>query len=269
MASVFMSHAREDRLFARKLSADLRSHGHSVWIDDAEIRIGDHIIQKIRDGLDSSDFVAAILSEASLASFWVQRELDIASTNEIDQRGRVLPLMRQQVPLPGFLRGKKYGDFTLDDKYPDSLAELLDVLGPPPAPPSVLAEQEVERLKKELVGALETLERHRAEASRASGLLYIRKSDKLRAKIEVANRHYPIHRVINDTYSFDLAGIPLTLDSVLQALSDNEVRGASQLLRKLITIEDKWPEIASMMEAYGDLLQAIKGSQPKVMYAYD
>jgi hypothetical protein len=73
MPSIFLSHSHEDKLFARKLAADLRAAGHSVWIDEAEIRIGDSLVEKIRDGLDQVDYVAAVISAASVGSPWVKK----------------------------------------------------------------------------------------------------------------------------------------------------------------------------------------------------
>lgn len=64
LTSVFLSHSHADRPIARRLAADLRRAGHAVWIDEAEINIGDSLIEKIREGLDQVDFVAAIISSA-------------------------------------------------------------------------------------------------------------------------------------------------------------------------------------------------------------
>lgn len=43
MPYVFLSHSHANKDFARKLAADLRNAGHSVWIDEAEINIGDFL----------------------------------------------------------------------------------------------------------------------------------------------------------------------------------------------------------------------------------
>ncbi|WP_397533736.1 toll/interleukin-1 receptor domain-containing protein [Roseateles sp.] len=86
MSSVFLSHSHADKPFARKLAADLRLAGHAVWIDEAEINIGDSLVLKIREGLDQVDFVAAIISSHSVNSEWVTRELDIASNREMKEK---------------------------------------------------------------------------------------------------------------------------------------------------------------------------------------
>jgi hypothetical protein len=68
MSSIFLCHSHSDKSFARRIAADLRASGHSVWIDEAEIDIGDSLVGKIREGLDQVDFVAAILSSTSIES---------------------------------------------------------------------------------------------------------------------------------------------------------------------------------------------------------
>ena len=94
MSSIFLSHTHADKPIARRLAADLRAAGHSVWIDEAEIEIGDSLVEKIRNGLDQVEYVAALISSASVGSEWVKRELDIASNREIDEkRVVVLPLL--------------------------------------------------------------------------------------------------------------------------------------------------------------------------------
>lgn len=130
MSNVFLSHSHADKPFARRLAARLEAEGHGVWIDEAEINIGDSLIEKIRDGIDQVDYVAAILSSASIESEWVTRELDIASSREIEEkRVVVLPLLVEHVKLPGFLKGKFYGDFTDEAKFDEMLSLLLRKLG--------------------------------------------------------------------------------------------------------------------------------------------
>lgn len=125
--SVFMSHSWSDKTFVRKLAADLRDIGIRVWLDEAEIRIGDSLIQKIREGIDQIDYVAVVLSEKSTQSEWVRREVDIAMNQEIEQkRVKVLPLVKDKCDLPWFLKGKAYADFSKESKYGESLAKLVD-----------------------------------------------------------------------------------------------------------------------------------------------
>jgi hypothetical protein len=60
--------------------------GGRVWIDEADILVGDSLISKVREGLEGMDYVGAILSPDALASRWVREELDIAMNQQISGR---------------------------------------------------------------------------------------------------------------------------------------------------------------------------------------
>lgn len=127
---IFLSHNSNDKPFVRKLAADLESHGIRCWIDEAEIKIGDSLVQKIREGIDAVDYMAVVLTNNSINSPWVQREIDVSINKEILGKNiKVLPLMLEQCELPGFLLGKFYADFTTTDKYPETLKRLIQSLG--------------------------------------------------------------------------------------------------------------------------------------------
>lgn len=127
---VFLSHTHSDKSFVRQLAVDLENHGINYWLDEAEIKIGESLIQKIREGIDNYDYLLAILSPNSVKSAWVQRELDIATNQEIAGHSvKVLPVMYQPVEMPGFLLGKRYADFTKPENYNESLKNLIQSMG--------------------------------------------------------------------------------------------------------------------------------------------
>jgi hypothetical protein len=258
LSSVFLSHSHADKPFARRLAADLRGAGHAVWIDEAEINIGDSLIEKIREGLDQVDFVAAIISSASVASKWVTRELDIASNREIEEsRVVVLPLLVESVDLPGFLKGKFYGDFTDQSRYDETLALLLRKLGavsPPVTPPS----EELAHLRAQLSSAQAAAAEHEAALHTHQSIALRGKSQKLRDAIAAANKNFPFHAPINVTHAFEVCNTPVTLDYLLWAIAKSERKGAHQL-EALLSIDNKWPEVHAMLSAYESLLSAAKG----------
>lgn len=128
--SVFLSHNHADKPFVRRLAADLGNQGIPYWLDEAEIKIGESLIEKIRAGIDKVDFVAVVLSPNSVASPWVQREVDVAMNQEImGRRVKVLPLMYRTCELPGFLLGKRHADFTGAGSYPVALEDFVRSLG--------------------------------------------------------------------------------------------------------------------------------------------
>jgi hypothetical protein len=92
---VFICHASEDKekivgpIVEALIHADI-----SVWYDEAEIKWGDSIIQKVNEGLRISRFVIVVLSPSFVKKNWPQRELNAAlnieaSTGEV----KVLPLL--------------------------------------------------------------------------------------------------------------------------------------------------------------------------------
>lgn len=128
--SVFLSHNSLDKPFVRRLAVDLENQGVTCWIDEAEIKVGESLIEKIRAGLDTVNFVAVVLSQNSVASPWVQREVDVAMNQEIaGRRVKVLPIMYRTCELPGFLLGKLYADFTDEGRYDESLEKLVRSVG--------------------------------------------------------------------------------------------------------------------------------------------
>jgi hypothetical protein len=128
--SVFLSHNFADKPFVRRLATDLENQGISYWLDEAEIKVGESLIEKIRNGIDNVDYVAVVLSPNSIASPWVEREVDVAMNQEImGRRMKVLPLMYQKCDLPGFLLGKRYADFTEESRYAAALEDLVRSIG--------------------------------------------------------------------------------------------------------------------------------------------
>jgi len=257
MSSVFLSHSHSDKPLARRLAADLRAEGHVVWIDEAEIEIGDSLVEKIREGLDQVEYVAAIISSASVESEWVKRELDIASNREIDEnRVVVLPLISEKVELPGFLKGKFYADFSSEEKYNESFNLLLRRLGPSDLAPSV-SKEEYEKVREQLEDALEKAKSHKEEVDFHRDIALKGKSQKLVAAIEEANQKFPSHAPINAAYAFELDGFPITLDYVLWAISKSEMRG-SHPIEILLSLEQKWGSVEAMLEAYKDMVERMQ-----------
>lgn len=141
--SVFLCHSSTDKKFARKLAVSLASKGTKVWIDEAEIGIGDSLIDKIEEGIYGSKHLIAILSSNSVNSQWCREELKMAMVRQINAKGiTVLPVLVDECELPGFLQEKKYADFTIPRLFDQSLQELCSALDrhegleyrPPPLP---------------------------------------------------------------------------------------------------------------------------------------
>ena len=127
MAKVFLSHSSDDKEFVRTLAASLQECGIDSWIDEAEIHFGDSLIQRISDSIERIDLVIAVISEGSVDSSWVRKELEWALTREIQSRRIVvIPILLDRVDIPFFLVDKLYADFTDARTYADTVKRLAD-----------------------------------------------------------------------------------------------------------------------------------------------
>jgi len=112
---VFIAYSFKDAGYARRLAGDLKVKGLRVWIAEEEIRPGDSIQKRIEDALQTSGYLLALLSRASLESKWVQNEFQMALLRE--SRGkwpRVIPVLIEPVEVPAPIRDKMYVDLTHD-----------------------------------------------------------------------------------------------------------------------------------------------------------
>ena len=112
MAIVFISHSSKDKPFAKRLATDLADRGHTVWLDEWIIKIGECIVTKIERGISDADYVIIILSQNSVISEWVEREWKAKYWDEISKgQNLVLPLLIEDCHIPPLLKTKKYADF--------------------------------------------------------------------------------------------------------------------------------------------------------------
>lgn len=89
---VFISHAFEDKSFARALADELVNNGLRVWFDEFELKIGDSLSRKIDFGLSNSRFGIVVLSPNFFAKNWTQKELGALTAREIDGEDIILPI---------------------------------------------------------------------------------------------------------------------------------------------------------------------------------
>jgi len=124
---IFLSHSSKDKVFVRGLALDLGNAGHSPWLDEWEIRVGESIPTKVGEGLDQADAVAVVLSQNALQSRWVEREWQAKYWRELSEdRIMVLPILHENCNIPTLLATKRYADFR--DNYSLGLNQLLEAL---------------------------------------------------------------------------------------------------------------------------------------------
>lgn len=131
MIRLFLSHNSEDKAFVRMLGSSLTDRGFQVWVDEGEIKYGESLIRKISEGIDGADYLLAILSENSVKSNWVKKELEIAITKEIQGDGiKVVPLVIDDCNIPTYMIDKRYADFRSLDQFDEKVEKLFKSLIP-------------------------------------------------------------------------------------------------------------------------------------------
>ncbi|MCF4165457.1 toll/interleukin-1 receptor domain-containing protein [Zavarzinia compransoris] len=75
-ASVFISHASDDREFAERITAYLEQRGVRCFIAPRDIRAGADYAEQIIDGLDAAGAIVFLLSENSNKSVFVRKEIE-------------------------------------------------------------------------------------------------------------------------------------------------------------------------------------------------
>ena len=75
---VFVSHSWKDKTLARRVARRLRHRGVGIWIDEAEMQVGDRLSQRLADEIRASGHLLVLLTESATKSKWVTQELDVA-----------------------------------------------------------------------------------------------------------------------------------------------------------------------------------------------
>ena len=80
--SCFISYSSKDEDFAKRLYADLQSEGVRCWFAPEDMKIGDKIRHTLDESIRIYDKLLLILSENSINSKWVEKEVETAFDKE-------------------------------------------------------------------------------------------------------------------------------------------------------------------------------------------
>ena len=110
---LFLAHASADRAFANRLVAVLRAHRIRVWYSPTNIVGAQQWHDEIGAALARCDWFAVVLSQASIASPWVKREL-LYALDDPRYRNHILPILHRRcnwLPLSWTLNNIQHIDF--------------------------------------------------------------------------------------------------------------------------------------------------------------
>ncbi len=114
---IFLSHAHEDKGVVEPIGSWLQNRQLEVWIDNWRLTPGDSLIEKVGEGIESSDRLVVFFSEASVDSNWVRKEVATGLVMELaEKKGLgekfVIPALLTPCRVPILLRDKLYANFT-------------------------------------------------------------------------------------------------------------------------------------------------------------
>lgn len=112
---VFLCHSSEDKEIVEQFALRLKSSKNYVWFDKWEIKVGDSIVEKINDGLNTMTHLVIFLSKGSVEKPWVKKELSSALMRKLsDNSVKVMPIKIDNVNIPTIISDIKYADCSDD-----------------------------------------------------------------------------------------------------------------------------------------------------------
>ena len=127
MSNVFMSHSSDDKPIVRRLAGRIKDAGHTVWLDEEQLHIGDSLVDGLGESVTTADFVVVALSPSSVASPWVRQELNAALADQIERsQTKVLPVVVGPCEIPPLLRDRIYADVSQGRRIRISLVSCRD-----------------------------------------------------------------------------------------------------------------------------------------------
>jgi TIR domain len=137
---IFLCHTGADKAWVEMLAEriELEPYGNrnlAVVFDKWDFEKGGNIILDMERFLDAARFIGVVVSRAMLNAEWPTLERTIAVWSDPSgARGRVIPLLRENVTLPATLRVRNWIDFRDAEKFQDSFTELIRYLRGEPIP---------------------------------------------------------------------------------------------------------------------------------------
>ena len=87
--SCFISYSSKDEALAKRLHADLQDNGVRCWFAPEDLKIGDKWRVRIDEAIRTYEKLLLLLSEHSVSSTWVEKEVETAFDKE-NERGELM-----------------------------------------------------------------------------------------------------------------------------------------------------------------------------------
>jgi hypothetical protein len=131
----FISYSSKDQAFAKRLHADLQNNSIRCWFAPEDMKIGDKLRHRIDESIHLYDRLLLVLSEHSITSTWVEKEVETAFEKEQQGKHVLFPIRLDDIVMTttqswaaDIRRTRHIGDFTRwkqHDDYQQALERLL------------------------------------------------------------------------------------------------------------------------------------------------
>jgi hypothetical protein len=125
--SYFVSYSRKQQDKALAFRDLLAGNARSVWLDQDDIALGDPWLDEIRKGIDAADELVLLLSEDSIASPIVEKEVRHAQA--AGKLVRPILIAKTSIPVPDYLQHIHHIDISEVDDLVDARRRLAAYFG--------------------------------------------------------------------------------------------------------------------------------------------
>src|ERR1700682_4545992 len=131
---LFLSHTGVDKPWVERLAELIEGISYQnrylgVVFDKWDFAHAKNIVLELETEIDECRFIGIVISKASLAADWPTLERTIAVWSDpTGAKGRVIPILIENVPLPPTLRVRRWVDFRNPENFDQSLLELIAIL---------------------------------------------------------------------------------------------------------------------------------------------
>lgn len=122
---IFISYASDDFLRVRDVANHLQELGFEVWMDVKNLYGGDLWRPELVQAISTCDTLLLFLSEISMKSINVRREIDLAS----EKRKKIIPIKLDEVDIVQDLQFQLAGIQWLDVSKSDWMMKLIIAIG--------------------------------------------------------------------------------------------------------------------------------------------
>ncbi len=128
---VFVSYSHEDLEWVSGFAARLADEGLRVARDEVFLQPGDVLVHAVEQAIRDSAHGILVFSAASVTSGWVRQEYSALMQRSIEEGRRFIPVVIDDVELPGFAATRSYVDFrgVSGDEYDRLIGRICAALG--------------------------------------------------------------------------------------------------------------------------------------------